>query len=233
MKILVDVILFIVGAGMGSFLCCQAWRWKYQEMGKKDLGKWSVCLKCKTRLKWYDNIPIVSWLVLGGKCRKCGAKIGVMEILAEVLMGVVFVMMFGGFLGGEISSYGVMDWAMFAVEVAFTMILGWLAICDGKWGELPNIGLILLNACGIIVLILKEWRLFLGSGAGAVFSLANLGNIGGAVLILGGVYWGLYLVSRGKWVGDGDFILGLAMAFYLGDSWLAIFVLFFQDNWLK
>ena len=99
------VIMFILGAVFGSFACCQAWRIYYKENKKKKLGRWSVCLKCGHRLRWYENIPIISWLVLRGKCRKCGEKIGVTEILSEIGLGVVFVLV-GIYFFGRIFSSG-------------------------------------------------------------------------------------------------------------------------------
>ena len=90
MRIVFYVLMYILGAVMGSFLLCQAWRLRYKTEKKKSLGKWSVCLSCKKRLEWFDNIPIFSWIFLRGKCRYCKKKIGCAEILAEILMGVSF-----------------------------------------------------------------------------------------------------------------------------------------------
>ena len=81
----VMIILAVLGAGLGSFACCQAWRVK-----KGDKSPRSHCMHCKYQLKWYDNIPIISWLMLGGKCRKCHKKIGAAELMAEILMAAVF-----------------------------------------------------------------------------------------------------------------------------------------------
>ena len=88
--VLILVMMTMLGAVFGSFACCQAWRWRYHVVKKKDLGQWSVCLHCKKRIKWYDNIPIVSWLVLGGKCRNCHKEIGVADFLSEVSLAVAF-----------------------------------------------------------------------------------------------------------------------------------------------
>ena len=74
-----------MGAGLGSFACCQAWR-----IRKHDKSARSHCMNCDYQLKWYDNIPILSWLMLGGKCRKCRKSIGVAEIAAEVGLAAVF-----------------------------------------------------------------------------------------------------------------------------------------------
>ena len=71
-RIILIIFSVIFGAAFGSFACCQAWRIRLREEGKKDPGKRSVCLNCGKKLAWYENIPIVSWLAQGGKCRKCG-----------------------------------------------------------------------------------------------------------------------------------------------------------------
>ena len=85
MNIAIVILLAIVGAGLGSFACCQAWR-----IRKGDKSVRSHCMNCSYQLKWYDNIPIVSWLMLGGKCRKCHKKIGLAELIAELALAAIF-----------------------------------------------------------------------------------------------------------------------------------------------
>lgn len=197
---------------MGSFVCCQAWRVRYKDLGKKKLGKWSVCLKCGHKLSWCENIPILSWIFLGGRCKKCHAKIGIAEILSEVLMGIAFVI-----IGLAINIYdmGPVEWISFGVTLAFVVSLGFLAIYDGKWGELPNFALIIANCLSIAVCCTKAFG-----------DWSELLNLFGAVLILFGTYFALNKASKGKWVGNGDAYVGLAIAFALGNAWLAIWVLF-------
>ena len=92
--VLVIIFCVVLGAVLGSFSCCQAWRIRYKVEKKGELGKRSVCLSCGKKLRWYENMPIVSWVLQRGKCRKCGKKIGTAEIMSEVLGGV-----FGGMVG--------------------------------------------------------------------------------------------------------------------------------------
>ena len=89
MNIAVMIILGVLGAAFGSFACCQAWR-----IYKHDKSALSHCMKCDYKLKWYDNIPVLSWLMLGGKCRKCRKPIGAAEILSELGLAAAFVLSF-------------------------------------------------------------------------------------------------------------------------------------------
>ncbi|MBO7664389.1 prepilin peptidase [Candidatus Saccharibacteria bacterium] len=214
MKVALSLIMFALGAVVGSFLACQAWRLRYKDTGKEKLGKRSVCLSCKKQLKWFDNLPVVSWLMLGGRCRYCGKKIGSMEILAEVLMGLVFFgltwMLYPA--GTEVISYVILG-LVFLLMVA----MGFLSIYDGKWGELPSFALIIALVLAAIICGLKLWL--------TGFSWPVVGDLLGAVAVLGGTYLILYLVSHGEWVGNGDWILGVIIGLVLGRSWLALIVL--------
>lgn len=213
-------ILFVVGAVMGSFVACQAWRMRYREQGRKSPGKRSVCLKCGHKLKWYENIPILSWVALKGKCSQCGRKIGIMEILAEVLMGLAFVGI-GWATTSEIM-VGWEKWLTITVPVfAIIIVLGWLAIYDGMWGELPVLLLIVAGGMALAVAGVRWWQ--------EGFDLETILQLLAAVGVLGGPYLILYLVSRGKWVGDGDWILGVIIAAMLGEAWLSLWVLFIAN----
>lgn len=55
-------------------------------------------MHCRKRIKWYDNIPIISWLVLRGKCRYCHKKIGIADFLSEIGMAVAFFMLSWAYL---------------------------------------------------------------------------------------------------------------------------------------
>ena len=161
MQILFSILLFILGSCFGSFLCCQARRLhlKVAEKGKK-LGARSVCLQCNYQLKWYDNIPVLSWLFLRGKCRKCGKKIGLAEFLSELGLGLAFLA-----LGTTINptAANILQWSIFMTTLILTISLGFLAIYDGIYGELPTSYLTISIICAIIVLCLKEWLILSNS----------------------------------------------------------------------
>ena len=85
---LVIVFLFAIGASVGSFLNVVIYRLP------KDLSivrPGSACPSCKTPIPFYDNIPILSWLLLMGKCRKCKAKISPRYFIIELLTASIFV----------------------------------------------------------------------------------------------------------------------------------------------
>lgn len=213
------ISMFIFGTAMGSFLMCQAWRLKYRTHCQ-SLGQRSICLACRYQLQWFDNLPLISWLCLKGKCRKCGAKIGIAEILTEILLGLIFL---GLSTTININTATPLTWVLFGLEIIFTLLISFLAIYDGKWGELPETILTFSTICAIILSILKQWNLF------SNFSFLGLMNIIGSVLILGGTYWLLYVFSKGKWVGNGDFILGISLGLAIGDTWLALIILFIAN----
>ena len=204
-------MLGIFGAVFGSFAACQVWRIRYKELGKKNPGKFSVCLSCGERLKWCDNLPIVSWVLLRGRCRKCHAKIGWMEILSEVGLALVFVLLGIKFVHNGMS---VMEIAKLIV-LLITMCGMWiLLLYDARWGELP--GKVL-------------WFVVASAAVYAVLSQATWWQVLMAVGILAGIYYLLYVFSHEKLVGGGDWILCLAVALILGNWWLALVELFLAN----
>lgn len=232
MKIIVLIFLFIFGACLGSFLCCQARRLhlKTSEKSPKKLPARSICLNCKTKLKWYDNLPIISWLALKGKCRKCGKKIGLAELLSELGAALAFFL-----LGlGVILNNPTLDFFLnqpthtyITIAILFILIstLLFLAIYDGLYGELPVPCLTISIICAIIITALELWDIFSSFG----FSWQPLLDPLASVLILGGTYLALYLISKGKWVGDGDWLLGIAIGLTLGKPFLALLTLFLSN----
>ncbi|MBR3252786.1 prepilin peptidase [Candidatus Saccharibacteria bacterium] len=243
MQILFLILMFVLGAIFGSFLCCQVRRLRLrekhrrvtalegaprelqrvgEEKGRQDPSgkspKRSICLHCHKQLKWYDNIPIISWLALRGKCRSCHKKIGHAEIISELSLAFTFLALGTYFLCSNSSIYSDLlsdfpiispiNWAIFIILLMFTLSLAFLAIYDGLYGELPTISLIISAVFAITLVILSAWPDFTPM---PIFS----------ALLFGGIYLILYLVSKGKWVGDGDWILAAIIGLALGHPWLA------------
>lgn len=243
--------MFLLGAALGSFLCCQARRLRLKEKGKRSLGTRSVCLSCGHQLSWYENIPILSWLALRGKCKKCHHKIGYLEILSELGVALAFLAVSAVFIRsasvstaasvqgiatpfGSFSPYaGTMDflsigwvnWVLFLITLVLILSLSFLAIYDGKWGELPSLCLTFSAICAIILVILRLWSNFSVTTFSWSAALAPL--VGAAVF--GGIYFILYIVSHGRWVGDGDWLLGGIIGLALGTPWLALIALFIAN----
>lgn len=224
MQIYFYILLFILGACFGSFLCCQARRLhlRSSHSHKTKLGKRSVCLHCHCQLKWYDNIPIMSWLFLRGKCRNCKTKIGIAELLSEIAIAFAFLAL-GTTI--DVGAADIWQWVIFIAILIFTTIIGFLAIYDGLYGELPTAILIVAIVTSIIILAINEAHIIIQSG----FTFTLITDPLLSVLILGGLYLVLYLISKGKWVGDGDWLLGTALAIALFHPLLALVTLFLAN----
>jgi leader peptidase (prepilin peptidase)/N-methyltransferase len=83
------VMLFVVGACIGSFLNVVIYRYP---LGKSVVSPGSACPHCEKPIAGYDNIPILSWLILGGKCRNCKTSFSPKYMFNEAFYAVVATM---------------------------------------------------------------------------------------------------------------------------------------------
>lgn len=221
MTIALVFILVVLGACLGSFACCQVWR-----IRKNDKSKWSHCLSCGYRLKWYDNIPIISWLVLGGKCRKCHKKIGKMEILTELGMAMLFGLSFwfwpelDNVLNGDIL-------AIIRLVIYFILIsvLCIAFLYDAKWQELPVVVLAVATIVAFVYYGIDTYGVIKNGDFEVIKFLSGLLGL----ILLPGFYFLLYKISKEKWVGGGDYLLCIPLAIVLNDAWLALACLFISN----
>lgn len=88
---MLSVVSFVFGASIGSFLNVVIWR---VPRGESIVRPPSHCPRCGSPIRWYQNIPIVSWLALRGRCANCRAPISPRYILVETLTGVLFLAAF-------------------------------------------------------------------------------------------------------------------------------------------
>ncbi len=88
--ILLHLIIFLYGIVIGSFLNVVI----YRLPKKENIATRSHCMQCGYQLKWYDLVPLFSYLALRGKCRKCKTKISVQYPLIEGLNGVFYLIVF-------------------------------------------------------------------------------------------------------------------------------------------
>ena len=236
----VYLVLVIFGLMSGSFAGASVWRLRARQLKEdkangeevddveyselKKLTKNSIkndrsqCLHCSYQLRWYDLIPLVSWISLGGKCRKCRKPIGFFEPIIELSVAAFFVLSFTFWPQAIVTpleiSYFVL-WLVAGVALAISFAY------DFKWFLLPDvvtfsfIGLGFINA----ILVLINSSDFYGA----------LVDIIVAVAILSGIYWFLHFISKGRWIGFGDVKLGLGLALFLADWKLAFLALFMAN----
>jgi len=239
-QFIVYLALIVAGACFGSFAGATVWRLRARQLeadkknkepydrkeykrlkklnGRSVLNDRSCCLECGYELKWYDLIPIVSWLTLRGKCRSCKHSIGWFEFLMEIGMVAYFVLSYMFWPGGVETG---LQLAHFVLWLAAGVVMAILFAYDFKWFLLPDSATVSLAAIGLAIV---------GVSAAETQDVAGtiLTTIG-AVAILGGLYAALFAVSRGKWVGFGDVKLGFALALLLVDWQLAILALFLAN----
>jgi leader peptidase (prepilin peptidase)/N-methyltransferase len=100
--ILQAAFFFALGASVGSFVNVVAGRWP---LGQDFVAPASRCTTCGRSLAWWENIPILSWIALRGRCRTCGVWIGSEHVWVEFGVGLLFagtvVLLYGGLLSGE------------------------------------------------------------------------------------------------------------------------------------
>lgn len=175
----------------------------------------SKCLGCGHQLAWYDLIPVVSWLMLGGKCRYCDEPIGRQELFIELGLGLVFGLSLS-FWPRPLDSF--IEYIIFFIWLVACVVMTVLFVYDLRWYLLPLSYNLLLIGAGIIYIILIG--LSDGFGADRLISTAV------GVLILGGLY---YLFSLFNWTGLGDAILGVGLALFLASWELSLLTLFLAN----
>lgn len=121
--------LFCCGACIGSFLNVVVYR---LPLGKNLSRPPSSCPACDQRIRWYDNIPIVSWICLKARCRNCKEPIAIRYLLVEgivassfVLLGIAEPITAGSVLPGDYDIQDVTIWMIFLTHLAMlTTLLG-------------------------------------------------------------------------------------------------------------
>ncbi len=237
-QIVFIVFMVAIGAILGSFACCQAWRIFLSSSGKKQvagkqIGSRSICISCGHRLSFFENIPVISWITLRGKCKSCGEKIGLSELLSEISLAIVFL-----FLGLNVWSYILTIRSFDLSTVIYFVKLIILIIClvcmwiimiyDAKWGKMPTFLLVITNILAVLFSIINIFAPVIINSAVTNY-WTSLSNLALSAIILAGVYFLLYFFSHEKLVGGGDWILALAIAIILGHWWLALIALFLSN----
>lgn len=222
---MVAVLVGAFGTLIGSFLNVVIYR---VPLGKSIVAPPSACGTCGHEVRGYDNIPLISWLVLRGKCRDCAAPISVRYPLVELAGAVAFGLVAWRFLPTVFAAQGGLEIAAAVLQlVAFLYLVAIsiaLALIDLDTHRLPNVivlpayvvGIVLL---GISALLTGSWAALATAAVGAVatgglyliLALARPGAMGMGDVKLAGVV-GLFL----GWLGTSELVLGTVAAFVLG-----------------
>lgn len=190
-------VAFILGSIIGSFLNVVI----YRLHTKKTLGGKSHCMSCGAQLRWYELLPIISYVVQIARCRSCKSHIAFQYTLVELTTAVFFSWLWILFSQNII---------IFGLEALIFSIILIIVVYDIRHTIIPNESVVFLS---VAALILVGYESIIGTLNGSFLSHIYSGI--GAVAFFGA----LWHVSKGRWIGLGDaklaFPLGVLVGFPL------------------
>lgn len=203
------LVLGVAGLAIGSFLNVVVWR---VPRGESVVSPPSACPRCGHRISPRDNVPVLSWLILRGRCRSCAEPISVRYPLVELFTGLAF---------AGVTLWAGVSWALPAYLYLAAVSIA-LALIDVDTRRLPDalvkpsyaVGLVLLF---VACLATSDWHRLLAAAIGGVglfalyFVLAAFGGMGFGDVKLAGVL-GMYL----GWLGYTTLLVGAFGGFVIG-----------------
>lgn len=212
--------IFVIGLILGSYLNSWIWRvnvgrWQFMSSAQADaedqlsivqIGTRSVCIHCQRVLAWFENIPLASFMVLGGRCRTCRKAIPIDYFFVELATALLLV----GILYYHLHLPALNPWHFFR-DIFFAALLVVIFVYDLKYyiisPGLTLVGALIAFSINVHYLSVSSYSLLLGIVVGAGFFFLQ------------------YAISQGHWIGKGDIYLGVMMGALLG--WPNILVALF------
>jgi prepilin signal peptidase PulO-like enzyme (type II secretory pathway) len=193
-----DVLLmlwvFLFGSIIGSFLNVVIYRYN----SGASLGGRSMCFTCGKKLRWYELVPVFSFLFQRGRCRGCGSKISWQYPLVELTTGMLF-------LGAFIVAGSYLRFAYLLIQIALLVVI---SVYDLRHKIIPDLFSYLFAGFAFMYLVYVLYA------SGWQFELLWQDLIAGPVYFA--PFAAMWYVSRGKWMGFGDAKLALGIGWFLG-----------------
>lgn len=218
------IYIFLAGLGLalGSFVNALVWRVHEQAVSSKKakdpklsiLKGRSMCPDCKHVLSGADLVPFFSWLLLKGRCRYCQNPISAQYPIVEIVTALLFVISYIGWPHG----FDVSGLILFGSWIITLTGLIALAVYDIRWMLLPNRMVYPMTLFWAASVLLRA--IFFGGGINLI-----VGSITG-LIICGGLFWVLFQLSDGSWIGGGDVKLGFLLGMIAGSAMPAFLIIF-------
>ncbi|NQV12389.1 prepilin peptidase [Candidatus Uhrbacteria bacterium] len=187
---LLYIFAALLGAAIGSFIHCVVVR---ESAGEKWTTGRSECDNCKTPLPWTANLPIIGFLLSGGKTQCCSKPLTIWHLVLETLGAVLFVLLAGRWIDGG-------DTVLLIKSLAVAIFAIYTLASDGRFMEV-SVPVSLVSAIVLLGVAMASGNL----------TIAILTGLGGA-----GFFALQYALTRGKGIGSGDMILGGVIGLSLG-----------------
>lgn len=199
---MIVVLAGLFGLCIGSFLNVCIHR---LPRGESVVSPGSRCASCGVAVRWFDNLPVVSYLVLGGKCRACGAAYSARYLIVEIVTALAFLLTAAAFEPGP----------LLAVRLVFAAMLVALFFIDLEHQLLPDA----ITWPGIVIGLVASVWLPPGPMASAIGAA-----IGAAILLA--IRWGWKRATGVDGMGLGDVKMLAMIGAFLGwqSVWLVLFV---------
>ncbi|MFZ4631980.1 MAG: prepilin peptidase [Patescibacteria group bacterium] len=186
MILILSIFVIFIGLIIGSFLNCSIWRLYNNE----TIGGRSYCPECRKQIAWYDNIPVLSFILLGAKCRHCHKPISWQYPLVEMITAVLFLLTFlNDVNSNQFALLLARDWLIIT-----TLII--IFVYDLRWQLIPMT--VVWPMCVVffglnIILGFSWYALLISALAATAFFLIQ------------------YVVTKKRGIGEGDIWLGLLL----------------------
>jgi prepilin signal peptidase PulO-like enzyme (type II secretory pathway) len=202
MEIVFWIIIFALGLCFGSFVNMLVYRTAKQygilKNKKVDIkSNRSFCDYCGNQLSWYENIPVLSWLIQMGKTRCCQKKLPVSYPVVEIMMGILF-LIFWIFWASHASPLQT------GIGFVIMVLLVFSAVFDWKYMILPDFSTGILIICGLILIWASR------SGGTPIYYYLLLALVSSGFLLI------INLITKGKGMGMGDVKFAIFMGLFLG-----------------
>ncbi len=196
------LFIFIIGTAVGSFVNVVIYR---LPQGLGIVGGRSRCEGCGKNIRWFDLIPLVSFLMLRGQCRDCKFKISFVHPLIELYSGLIFFFSFK-----TIFPLGLVNW-IFSVAILEIFLI--LALVDLKHFILPDSIIIFLLGATVIYGLIE--RLFFSERA--IYPVISFSGLEGFLLAFI-PFFAIWFFSGGRGMGLGDIKLAAVLGFIFGST---------------
>ena len=239
---MLSVLFFIFGLAVGSFLNVVALRYDPDKnlFALKPISGRSFCPGCRRTLRWFELVPLVSYVFLRAKCRSCRAPISLRYPLVELISGAIALLPIYLYDRYAIAALSAWPFWYIAASALFTLafyILLLMTLIDLRHTIIPDELNVALAALGIIKIIVlyaySQFNLIVWTfleGYGMLFGLrSNIWTNHLFAVVFGALFFGIIIyVTRGRGMGMGDLKLATALGLLLGfpDIVLAIVLSF-------